>query len=204
MSVHLSSRAWRVTGLTPTQKLVLLRLADMANDEGVCWPSYARIGAECEIEVRSVRRIVQRLELLELVKREERFNKAGLQTSNWLVISLPEEAQPTRTGGSAPRTGQSSPPGPASPPHPDRRVLPTRTGGSSEPLTEPPLNRQALPGFERWSKTNRDTLRGGVLSVRWASVNLVPGTEEHHHARQALFSYERSQLGAASDSGAQQ
>jgi hypothetical protein len=117
MSVHLSSRAWRVTGLTPTQKLVLLRLADMANDEGVCWPSYARIGAECEIEVRSVRRIVQRLELLELVKREERFNKAGLQTSNWLVISLPEEAQPTRTGGSAPRTGGSSPPGPAGPPN---------------------------------------------------------------------------------------
>ena len=39
MSTHILSACWALSGMSSTQKLVLISLADQANDDGVCWPS---------------------------------------------------------------------------------------------------------------------------------------------------------------------
>ena len=53
MSVHVSSWVWKYSKAKDHQLLVLLTLADMANDEGVCWPSIRTICQRCRISERS-------------------------------------------------------------------------------------------------------------------------------------------------------
>jgi DNA-binding MarR family transcriptional regulator len=54
MSVHVSSVVWKLRDITATQKLVLLFLADKANDDGVCWPGRTTIADECCLTARTV------------------------------------------------------------------------------------------------------------------------------------------------------
>ena len=61
MSVHYCSAAWRLQ-LEPTAKLVMLALADWANDEGVCWPSVAALTGRAGVSDRTVQRTLRGLE----------------------------------------------------------------------------------------------------------------------------------------------
>jgi Helix-turn-helix domain len=58
MSNSLLTAAWRARCDTDGEKLVLLRLADMANDRGACWPSVAKLASDCGISERSVPRAI--------------------------------------------------------------------------------------------------------------------------------------------------
>jgi len=48
------SACWPLQTKTPAQKAVLISLADNANDEGVCWPSVARIAERTCLSERAV------------------------------------------------------------------------------------------------------------------------------------------------------
>ncbi|ECG5516286.1 helix-turn-helix domain-containing protein, partial [Salmonella enterica subsp. enterica] len=43
MSMNLMAKAMSIKVGNPLRKLVLIKLADNANDEGECWPSYQHI-----------------------------------------------------------------------------------------------------------------------------------------------------------------
>ena len=43
----LSSWAWQQEVDDPSAKLVLVKLADSANDDGVCWPSHRKLARDC-------------------------------------------------------------------------------------------------------------------------------------------------------------
>jgi hypothetical protein len=51
--------AWRATCSTIAAKLVLLRLADMANEKGICWPSVAKIAKDCGLGERTAQRAIK-------------------------------------------------------------------------------------------------------------------------------------------------
>ena len=55
MSVYVSSWVWKHSKAKDHQLLVLLALADMANDEGKSWPSMRTICERCRISERSAR-----------------------------------------------------------------------------------------------------------------------------------------------------
>ncbi len=60
MSVHVSSLVWRAP-LAGNEKLVLLKLADCADDEGGnAYPSVARVARECGVSRRTVQTILKR------------------------------------------------------------------------------------------------------------------------------------------------
>jgi hypothetical protein len=61
MSVKIMSRVWSETALRENDLLVLLALADWANDLGQCWPSYPRIAEKTRIDLRTAKAIVARL-----------------------------------------------------------------------------------------------------------------------------------------------
>lgn len=62
-------------------KLVLISLADRANDAGECWPSLATIAKDCETTERSVIRKLSKLESGGFITRIHR-SEDGMKTSN--------------------------------------------------------------------------------------------------------------------------
>lgn len=56
MSVKLMAQVWELN-LESTEKLVLLALADFANDEGRCYPSLGRVAFKCGRSARQAWRI---------------------------------------------------------------------------------------------------------------------------------------------------
>lgn len=69
MSVHISSMVWKLEGVSPIEKLLLVKLADNANDAGVCWPSQARIARECCMDKSTVVRNLASLEEMGFITR---------------------------------------------------------------------------------------------------------------------------------------
>ena len=62
MSMQLMAYAMSLKVGNPLRKLVLLKLADNANDKGECFPSYQHIADQCEISRRAVMGHIQALE----------------------------------------------------------------------------------------------------------------------------------------------
>ncbi len=59
-----------------TERLMLLALADNANDQGVCWPSMNTLRLKCALKtIRGAEKVVARLEASGFVKRELRDGK---------------------------------------------------------------------------------------------------------------------------------
>ena len=62
MSVRCMTWVWDHSTVGGTERLVLLALADCANDEGrECWPSIATLARKCRVDERTVQRVIRRL-----------------------------------------------------------------------------------------------------------------------------------------------
>lgn len=79
MSITLMSAAWQID-LPASDKLVLLALADCANDEGSCWPSMATLVKKCSKGERTVQASIKSLVKLGHITRDERPGKGCLYT----------------------------------------------------------------------------------------------------------------------------
>lgn len=63
MSIRHMSVVWeKAVTDDPTVLLVMLALADWANDEGVCWPSVPSIAQKCRTSERTVQRIIRQMQ----------------------------------------------------------------------------------------------------------------------------------------------
>ncbi len=62
MSTIISSACWSLEGMSSTQKLVLISLADQANDDGVCWPGMQRLMQRTCLTERAIRGAIRWLE----------------------------------------------------------------------------------------------------------------------------------------------
>ena len=80
MSIKLMTDVFNVQGITHAQKLLLLALADAANDDGVCWPSIHRLASKAMVEERSVTRMLAELEIRGFVARELRSGRSTMYT----------------------------------------------------------------------------------------------------------------------------
>lgn len=76
----------------PSTKLVLLLLADYADDEGHCWPFVETVAEKAEMGEKSVRRHLKKLEKLGLLERTRERRADGTMGGYeyWLSISWPE------------------------------------------------------------------------------------------------------------------
>lgn len=81
------TRVFAIDVGNPLRKLILLKLADQANDDGECWPSYQRIADACECSRSTVKTHVRELEKAGLLRRE--FRRAeGLNRSNIFRLTI--------------------------------------------------------------------------------------------------------------------
>ena len=93
----------------PARKLVLLKLADNANDDGVCFPSYQYIADKCEMSKRSAISHIDDLIKMGFVSKKARKNKDGSST-NLYLLHLTKGSENSALGGSensAPITSHS-------------------------------------------------------------------------------------------------
>ncbi|EFC1982214.1 helix-turn-helix domain-containing protein [Escherichia coli] len=117
MSMSLMAKAMNIKVGNPLRKLVLIKLADNANDNGECWPSYQHVADQCEVSRSTVKSHIRALEEMGLLKREFR-RKGELNQSNvfYLTLDNAQQIQPESGGagaalgggaGAAPRTYHS-------------------------------------------------------------------------------------------------
>ncbi len=98
MSMMLMVKAMQIKVGNPLRKLVLLKLADNASDQGECWPSYQYIADQCEISKRSVMSHIDDLCQSGLLKKVFRKGPKGNST-NIYILTLPSATD--SLGGSA-------------------------------------------------------------------------------------------------------
>lgn len=91
----------------PLRKLVLLKLADNANDQGECWPSYQYIADQCEIGKSTVKKHIKDLEKSGFLRIENRKGPKG-NTSNLYHLNT-NPRSPDSTHGSPDSIGGGSP-----------------------------------------------------------------------------------------------
>ena len=87
MSFKLMAQALDIITGSSTTKLVLLKLCDNANDEGVCWPSQQTIADQCEMSRMTVSRHIKILIEKGLIASRNRCVTTG-KTSNVYQINL--------------------------------------------------------------------------------------------------------------------
>ena len=99
MSMQLMACAMSLKVGNPLRKLVLLKLADNANDKGECFPSYQHIADQCEISRRAVMGHIRELEKAGYLKIKRRKNGKENQ-SNVFYLTLKKGGEPAALGGS--------------------------------------------------------------------------------------------------------
>lgn len=99
MSVRALSWAFLQKTGDPTRKIILMVLADHADERGFCYPALKTIADRSESTRRTVQRHLKALEDDGLIRREERFTDTGRQTSYMYSLPIDEPMRSTSRGG---------------------------------------------------------------------------------------------------------
>lgn len=87
MSVKVSTWAWEMP-VKGNEKLVLLALADYANDEGKCWPHIEKIAEKCGISRSAVIDHLKNLHDLKVFTKETLYDNFGKKKGNVYQLNL--------------------------------------------------------------------------------------------------------------------
>ncbi|HBV6967793.1 TPA: helix-turn-helix domain-containing protein [Klebsiella aerogenes] len=142
------AKAMAIKTGNPIRKLVLIKLADNANDYGECWPSYKHIADHCECSKRAVRDHIDALISMGLLVKENRPGvKNGKGNASNLYCMKLDNPMPPKSIAPMPSESTGMPPE-SIPPMPCGG---TRTSHSFEPVIEPkdPPNPQTGENGER-------------------------------------------------------
>lgn len=128
MSVRVSSRVWESSAQSGGGLLMLLAIADFADDEGVAFPAVATLAARCRITVRSAHRLI-----------------AELRASGELVVASGAGPRGANVYRIVVRAARRTPDAGVTPDAHDRMTGASRTpdAGVTAPLTTPPLTPDA-------------------------------------------------------------
>lgn len=148
--------AWSAVVGDHTDKLVLLALADNANDQGECYPSLTSIASRCEVHRATVVRSIQALESAGHISRHVRPGR------NTVYMVHPSQSATSRTelpvAGSDqsqratnPSQRATSPPSPITPSPSENRHKPSKRARVTVP-DEPPPSNLNVEAWHRWEQ----------------------------------------------------
>lgn len=108
MSIKLMAAAWEMD-LPQTEKMVLLCLCDHSSDEGVCWPSVARMARKCSVSDRTVQTAIKRLRERGIIDWNEAPGRSHKFTIDPRRIFTPENASPPKMTTEPPKMLRGTP-----------------------------------------------------------------------------------------------
>ncbi|MFU7478764.1 helix-turn-helix domain-containing protein [Pseudomonas aeruginosa] len=154
MSTIIMSACWPLQGLTPAQKAVLISLADNANDEGVCWPSVAKIAERTCLSERAVQQAIKVLNECKALSIEARQGRSTMFTVSPAAFAPPQKVHPRRKctpAASAPTPADAAPP-------PPQEIHPTPADAAPRTVIEPTRepSRNLLPADSGQPDAERD------------------------------------------------
>ena len=89
MSVEALTAALKIQGLKPTEKLILVILANYADENGSCYPSHQHLADIVGLkDHKGVQKIIKQFKERGLLTIEPRYNASGGQTSNRYHLKL--------------------------------------------------------------------------------------------------------------------
>lgn len=196
MSIKIMSAVWDEPDTKGSERLVLLALADNANDEGFCWPSLETIARKCNISRRFVVRLLDSLEERGLVERERRTLK-GMYTSTMYRVIVHKVVKPSSPHGTpavvTPSTLPCEPqyttpseaefttvvnPSSLKPPINHQLEPPSNSGAAPKYLTDPAAERiyQEVTGNMAFPASSRET---DIDRIRKVYMRYGDGTTEY-------------------------
>ena len=89
MSIKLMSWVWENATQKGSELLLLLAMADSANDTGHCWPSIDTMSRKTRLGKRYIIDLLEKLEKSGNISREKRWDKKGDPTSNMYQVLTP-------------------------------------------------------------------------------------------------------------------
>ncbi|MCF6221740.1 MAG: helix-turn-helix domain-containing protein [Robiginitomaculum sp.] len=169
--------AWAISQKvgSPTGKVVLICLANYANEKGQCWPSQKTICKEAELSERSTREWLKKLEAQGFITRSRRHRSDGSRTSDHMVLNLTRTAAPSENNlaaDSAARPNQAA--NGSEPNGSSRRTYRQEVPGIEpviEPLEEPSsgARERGEAGFEKlWDDWPRAERPQKLKAAKWA------------------------------------
>ena len=165
MSIHISSAVWKAPIPNAGAKIVLLALADIANHEGVCWPSNGTLCAMTSLSKTTVKEHLRALAEQGIIDVFQRTAPNGRQTSNVFTIhaaKLPKvgegsESDPMQEGAKSDGGGGE-----------------IYQGGGGE--KQPPMNHQKEPPTEPTQKMRGKPLASAAKEENQKMLLSLPET----------------------------
>ena len=190
MAVMLMAKAFKIKVGNAGKKLVLIKLADNANDHGVCWPSFQHVADQCEMSKRSAVYHINSLIDDGLIHRSYRKGPKGNSTNIYVLTldgakSAPldntgldpsAESAPPPSATAAPPSAESAPPPSAeSAPrisHSFESVIepskrPREIAAPQQELTPPPEKKQKLVARAKPRFDPTEIIPDGVNAEAW-------------------------------------
>jgi len=137
---------WAVT-LPDSEKLVLLALADCANDEGDCWPSMATLARKCSKSDRTVQASIKELVAKGHLTRNEVAGKGCKYIVHPRSDVTPEAASPPKRTTPTPEAASDKP----------SRTINSTSDDKSSSVEKPALKPEHI--VERWN----DLAKSGLV-----------------------------------------
>jgi hypothetical protein len=163
VSIKMMTVCWDHSNARGTDLLVLLALADIADDNGECWPSIAHLARKVRLDTRTTQRRIRSLEDLGevvVIRGGGRSSSAGGVKSNRykIVVHIPDEGDGDR--GESPGVANR---------HPG-----TDAGGRVAPV--PPLTLAPVPPEPSMEPSIEPSL--SLESDLWKSIHEVTGPDK--------------------------
>lgn len=156
--------------VTPAEKVILLAIADMANDEHEAWPSYAYLIRRTGLSERTIRNHIRMLEAMDLLTTQTRVRPNGSQTSNLYVLAVDPPAK------------SAAPPGKLLPPQEpslepdltrDTESVATQSAGGSTDSVEWSSVMDTIAGQSGLSKVGVISIQSEILARTNRTLRLI-------------------------------
>ena len=174
MSMMLTAKAMGLKVGNPIRKLVLLKLADQANDNGECWPSYKSIAKGAECSERAAMGHIDWLAKNGFLWIEKRHAANGRSMTNIYHLTLEnkgESAAPYEGESAAPK-GESAAPyeGESAAPKPVNNQSMNHSNAHAEACAAAPDNKPSEKTTAKRRAKNRDADDLALLTEYGVSV----------------------------------